>query len=126
MTAKIKHDDKARKVLSADLGVDYARHLKDAQADLARVRGPDGGVKRALEDSAHKTLAARSNAAALIADFEKIGSEIATARFADKNSPVEVDRQESRATDEADALGARYSRDVWDFDDTRKSMKKKK
>ena len=199
MAGKIKLDDKTQKVISAELGVDYAGHLKDAQADAARVRSTDARVKRALKslgmsdsrplkDSDHKTLAAQKNATALIADFEKAGSEIATAIFAYRNLMDRVDREETKATDELftqaagkvaarmkeietqmatlqkeldtlektkkdyvkqiDAavepaakkfrkdffvvtdeikeLGARYSRDVWDFDQTRKYMAKKK
>ena len=197
MAGTIKLDND-QNVISADLGVDYAGHLKDAQADVARVRSLDGRVTRTLKslgmtdsrplkDSDHKTLAAQKNADALIKDFEKAGSEIATAHFAYKNMLVDVDREETKATDnlfvqaaakvsarikeiekqmetlegelkklektksgylkkiaaatdattkkfhkdfgvisdEVKALGARYSKDVWNFDQTRKYMKKK-
>lgn len=197
MAGKIKLDDK-QAVVSAELGVDYAGHLKDAQAEAARVHSTDGRVKRTLnslgmsdsrplKDSDHKTLAAHKNADALIKDFEKAGSEIATAHFAFRNKLTEVDHEETEATkelfaqaagkvdakikdikmqmetlekelgtlektkkvyikqidaavepaakkfrkdfgvitDEINKLGARYSKNVWDFDQTRKYMKKK-
>jgi hypothetical protein len=197
MAGTIKLDDTTQKVISADLGIDYAGHIKNGQAELARVRALDGRVKRTLTSlgmsdarplaaSDHKTLGAHKDAKALIADFEKAGSEIATAHFAYGNLLADIDGQERKAinelfaqaakkvaarmkeiekkiavlnealakleamkkgyvkqidtatdaaaqkfrkdlhaiTDEIKTLGARYAKNVWDFEPTRKYIKK--
>lgn len=86
MAGTAKVDDKTGKLISADLGVDYAGHLAAVKAEVSRDKKLNGKVERALmslgitnrplKESDQKKLAAAPNAEDLIKEFETIGKEI--------------------------------------------------
>jgi len=92
MAGTAKVDDKTGKLISADLGVDYAGHLAAVKAEVNEVDKVNSKVERALKslgitnrplkESDQKKLAAAPNAEALIKEFETIGDKICGFHYA--------------------------------------------
>jgi chromosome segregation ATPase len=109
MGGKIKLDDKTQKVISAELDVNYDGRLADAKKDASNMHKLDERVTRTLKgmkisrplkDDDYKKIASEENAAALVKDFDEVGSQINLAYAAYDNLYLEIRKAEEKSEEE--------------------------
>lgn len=110
MTGKIQFDDKAGKVISAELDVNYAGLLAAAEKELVLRRNDLTRVERALKtlgitnrplkEADHKKLASTPNAAALIKEFQQCQLTAITAINAHGQHVNDLEAAEGKAVNE--------------------------